>query len=295
MIRRLKFWNSVIHLPVAEMLPLAKHAEDLGFEGVMSPDHLVWWGEKITSKYPFNSTGDVWWPEEAHWPDPWVSAAAMAAITTRIRFGHHVFVLPLRDPVNVAKAVATTAAVAGGRVIFAFGVGWMREEFDLVGQQFSRRGRRTDEMLDVLKKLWSGERVSHEGDFYNFTNVSMRPFPPEPIPLIAGGHSEPALRRAATRCDGWLGASRFTPDGVVSIVDKLNEYRADAGHGGKPFDILISLGKRDHNPDTLGKVADLGVTGLMVAPWTIFPNDRIDSLVGKMTAMDDFAKAFMTP
>ena len=110
-----RFWHSTIHLPMEEVLPLARHAEGLGFEGVMSPDHLAWWGNGITSKYPFNATGEVWWPEEAHWPDPWVSAAAVAAVTTRVRLGHHVYIMPLRDPVNVAKAVATTAAVAGPR------------------------------------------------------------------------------------------------------------------------------------------------------------------------------------
>jgi probable F420-dependent oxidoreductase len=293
MTKRITFWHSTIHLPVEETLPLARHAEELGFEGMMGPDHLVWWGGQIASKYPFNASGDVWWPEEAHWPDPWVSAAAMAAVTSRIRLGHHVYVLPLRDPVNVAKAVATTAAVAGGRVVFAFGVGWMREEFDLVGQQFASRGRRTDEMLDVLQKLWTGRRVSHDGEFFKFDDIAMRPFPPDPIPLIAGGHSDAALRRAGTRCDGWLGATRFTPDGLKSIVGRLNEFRADAGREHVPFEMLISVGKRDHNPDTLGVMAELGVTGLMVAPWTIFPNDRVDTLDGKLTAMDEFAEAFM--
>jgi hypothetical protein len=108
----LQFWQSTIHAPADQLLGLARHAEDLGFEGAMGPDHTVWWGSNIASKYPYNDTGSIWWPEEAHWPDPWVSTAAMAAVTTRLRFGHHVFILPLRDPVNVAKAIATSGALA---------------------------------------------------------------------------------------------------------------------------------------------------------------------------------------
>jgi alkanesulfonate monooxygenase SsuD/methylene tetrahydromethanopterin reductase-like flavin-dependent oxidoreductase (luciferase family) len=125
----LQFWQSTIHAPTDQLLGLAKHAEHLGFEGAMGPDHTVWWGSDIASKYPYNDSGSIWWPEDAHWPDPWVSTAAMAAVTTRLRFGHHVFILPLRDPVNVAKAIATTSAIAGGRVFLGFGVGWMKEEF----------------------------------------------------------------------------------------------------------------------------------------------------------------------
>jgi alkanesulfonate monooxygenase SsuD/methylene tetrahydromethanopterin reductase-like flavin-dependent oxidoreductase (luciferase family) len=126
--RALQFWLSTIHAPADQLLGLARHAEDLGFEGAMGPDHAVWWGSRIASKYPYNDTGNIRWPEDAHWPDPWVSTAAMAAVTTRLRFGHHVFILPLRDPVSVAKAIATTSAIAGGRVVLGFGVGWMKEE-----------------------------------------------------------------------------------------------------------------------------------------------------------------------
>jgi probable F420-dependent oxidoreductase len=289
----LQFWQSTIHAPADQLLGLARHAEDLGFEGAMGPDHTVWWGSNIASKYPYNDTGSIWWPEEAHWPDPWVSTAAMAAVTTRLRFGHHVFILPLRDPVNVAKAIATTSAIAGGRVVLGFGVGWMKEEFDLVGQRFDRRGRRTDEMLDVLQLLWSGDTVSYEGEFYSFQDIAIKPIPAQRVPLIAGGHSEAALRRAGTRCDGWLGAARFEPLELAPIIDRLNEHRAAAGRDTRNFELLISLRKRDHHPDVFDTVADMGVTGLMVAPWSIFPNDDIGSLDGKKRAMDEFANKFM--
>ena len=290
----MKFWLSHIHAPTSQLMPLARHADELGFEGVMGPDHLVWWGSGIASKYPYNESGDVWWPEDSHWPDPWVAAAAMAAVTTRIRLGHHVFILPLRDPVNVAKQVATTSAIAGGRVTLAFGVGWMREEFELAGQQFERRGRRTDEMLDVLQLLWSGERVNYEGEFYRLRDVSMRPVPAEPVPLIGAGHSTPALRRAAARCDGWLGATRFQLPELELILGQLAEHRADVGRSSQPFEVIVSVRKRDHTPDGIAAAEQMGVSGLMVAPWSVVPATEPESLAGKLNAMDAFASAFMS-
>lgn len=290
----MKFWLSYIHVPTDQLLALARHADQLGFEGVMGPDHLVWWGSEITSKYPYNDSGQVWWPEEAHWPDPWVSAAAMAAVTSRVRLGHHVFLLPLRDPVNVAKQIATVSAIAGGRVVLAFGIGWMREEFELTGQQFERRGRRTEEMLDVLQLLWSGQRVQHEGEFYQLHDVSIRPVPVEPVPLVGAGHSTAALRRAGARCDGWLGATRFERPELERIISELNEHRAEAGRLGDPFEVIVSLRKRDHDPESVAAIGDLGVTGLMVAPWSVIPTDAPETLSGKLHAMDAFAATFLT-
>ena len=290
----MKFWLSYMHAPTDQLVPLARHADDLGFEGIMGPDHLVWWGSAITSKYPYNESGNVWWPEDSHWPDPWVAAAAMAAVTTRVRLGHHVFILPLRDPVNVAKQIATTSAIAGGRVMLAFGVGWMREEFELTGQQFERRGRRTDEMLDVLQLLWSGEHVNYDGEFYQLHDVSMKPTPAQRVPLVGAGHSTPALRRAASRCDGWLGATRFGLPDLEPTLGQLIEHRAEAGRLDEPFEVIVSVRKRDHTPDGVAAAEQMGVSGLMVAPWSIVPTDEPETLAGKLKAMDAFAYALMT-
>jgi probable F420-dependent oxidoreductase len=288
----MEFWHSTIHVPANQLVALARHADELGFAGTMGPDHLVWAGT-VASKYPYNESGQVWWPETAEWPDPWVSVGAMAAATTRLRLGHHVYILPLRDPVSVAKAIATAAAIAGGRVVLAFGLGWMREEFELVGQQFEARGRRTEEMLEIMQALWTGERVSHQGEFYRFEDISIRPIPPEAVPIIGAGHGDRALRRAGELCDGWLGATRFSAQELVAIVEKLNQHRQDARRLDRPFEILISVSKRDHNPDTIAAVEAMGVTGLIVAPWSIFPNLDTDSVEGKLRAMDEFAKAFL--
>ncbi|GAB2483201.1 LLM class oxidoreductase [Jatrophihabitans fulvus] len=285
----MRYWLSYIACPADQLLALARHAEHLGFEGVMGPDHSVWWGGEISSRYPYNDTGQVWWPEDTPWPDPWVTAASMAAVTTRLKVGHHVFVLPLRDPVNTAKAIATTSAIAGGRTVLAFGVGWMREEFELVGQQFARRGRRVDEMLDVMQLLWSGEKVSYEGEFYRLEDVSLRPTPAARVPLIGSGHSSAALRRTGRRCDGWLGATRFAPGELEAILSEIDAHRADAGRLDEPFDVMISVSKRAHERDVVAQVEEQGVTDLISAPWTIVPTEDPESLSGKLASMDAFA------
>jgi|KBSSwiStaDraftv2_1062776.scaffolds.fasta_scaffold05733_3 probable F420-dependent oxidoreductase len=285
----MRFWLSYIACPTDQLLSLARHAEDLGFEGIMGPDHAVWWGSEIQSKYPYNESGQVWWPAETPWHDPWVAAASMAAVTTRLRVGHHIFVLPLRDPVNTAKAIATTSAIACGRTVLAFGSGWMKEEFDLVGQQFEKRGRRMDEMLDVMQLLWSGERVSYKGEFYQLEDVAMLPTPAEPVPLIGSGHTDVALRRVGRRCDGWLGATRFAAGELETIIEKINAHRDEAGRLDRPFDIMISVSKKNHERDVIAQVEASGVTDIISAPWTIVPTEHPASLAGKLVAMDAFA------
>ena len=125
----------------------------------------------------------------------------MAAVTERIRFFTNVFVLPMRNPFPVAKQVATAAALSGGRVSLGVGMGWCEEEFDLLEQPFAGRGKRADEQLEVLRKLWAGGWVEHHGDHYDFPRLEMSPSLDAPVPILVGGISDAALRRAA-RHDG---------------------------------------------------------------------------------------------
>jgi probable F420-dependent oxidoreductase len=278
-----------MHSPSEQLVALAQHAEQLGFEGVMGPDHLVYWADGVASRYPYTESGQPAWDEEACWSDPWIAAAAMAATTTTLRVGHHVMILPLRDPVTTAKAIATTSAIAGGRVVLAYGTGWMREEFNLVGQDFSGRGRRVDEMLAVMQLLWSGERVTFHGEFYNFENISMRPIPAGPVPIFGAGHADVALRRSA-KYDGWIGATPVLLADLQPILDKLQVMRSDLGKSLAGFDVIVALRRRGFAPEALHEAEAAGVTGVMVSPWMIEAVDSPDSLSGKLAAMDLFAE-----
>ena len=136
------------------------------------------------------------WQPDAPWPDCWVAIAAMAQATERLRFGTSVYIGPLRDVVSLAKAVGTAAALAPGRIMCGLGAGWLREEFDAVGQDFESRGKRMDEMIEVLPLLWSGADIDFHGEHVHLPLLRMRP-PAGPVPILIGGNTGPALRRAA--------------------------------------------------------------------------------------------------
>src|SRR5262249_32625306 len=157
-------------------------------------------------------------------------------VTTRVRFLTNVYVLALRNPFLAAKQIATAAALSGDRVAVGIGVGWCAEEFALAGQEFSTRGKRTDEMIDAIRKLWTGEYVEHAGAHYAFPRVRMLPRPGAPVRLYGGGLSAPALRRAA-RLDGWV-SDLHTAKELAEIGEKLRAHRAELGRADAPFDFV---------------------------------------------------------
>jgi probable F420-dependent oxidoreductase len=185
---------------------LAQAAEDLGFDSVWLSDHLVV-PERIASAYPY--TPDGRFPTPAHLPylEPLMGLAYIAGRTQRVRLGTHVLVLPYRHPLLTAKMVATLDNLSGGRVDLGIGVGWMREEFEALGQPtYDRRGAATDEQLRILEAVWTKDITGFEGEFYPFEPLGAHPHPvqrPHP-PIWVGGHTRPALRRTARFADGWL-------------------------------------------------------------------------------------------
>jgi probable F420-dependent oxidoreductase len=199
----MNFWQSVSFTETEQIVDIAKIAESVGFYGVSFAEHLVTPAD-IGSKYPYTADGNVWWDPAAHWPDVWGMATAVASHTSRIHLTATIYILPLREPFTAAKAISTAAYLSNNRVINGIGVGWMEEEFRLTGQDFHNRGRRTDEMLEVMEKLLSGAMVEHHGEFYDFEPIQMSPAPSARVPVWVGGDSPAALRRAA-RNDGWIG------------------------------------------------------------------------------------------
>ena len=199
----MKFVISAAFQPPEHLVPIAQAADEAGYEAIASSDHAVY-PETLDTPYPYTEDGTRRYDESSHFPDPWVLAGALASVTQRIRFTTNVYVLPMRNPFMAAKQVATAAALSNDRVTLTIGVGWSNLEFGLVGQAFKRRGARCDEMLEVMKKAWSGEWIEHQGEFYQFDRLKLTPpVPKAPIPIWVGGISDFALRRAA-RNDGWL-------------------------------------------------------------------------------------------
>lgn len=259
------FWLSITTIGEQEqLLDVARFAEQAGFTGLTLADHVIM-PTRIDSKYPYTEDGEIFWPLETPWPDPWVALAAIGAATTTLRLGTNICLAALRDPFVIAKAVSTAAVLSGGRVAFGVAAGWLKEEFDLLGVDFHRRGRRLDELLGICRRLFSGEVFSHHGEFFDFDDVIMRPAAPGPIPVWVGGGSKAALRRAAQN-DGWLGLP-MTLAQVRELAPQLGALREQIGRAGEPFDLNISFLEAMHR-DHLAELAELGTTALMIGcPW----------------------------
>jgi len=259
-----KFWCSASFLPPNALLEVARAAEDAGFDGVMVADHLVF-PRRLTSEYPYSKGGVPPWEVENPWPDPWIVIGAMAAVTTRVRLSTNIYIAPARHPILVAKADATAASFADGRVAFGAGVGWMREEFMAVEQDFHTRGRRLDEMLEILPALWRGDVVEHRGSHYAFDALSISPVPSAPIPIYTGGDSDAALRRAA-RTDGWIG-SLYDPAHAAGRIRDLRAVQTELGIEPRDdFEIFVALRGRPRDIDAYRRVFDVGATSVMCAP-----------------------------
>lgn len=263
----MQFWCGTAFLPTRDIPVVAALLDQAGgYHGITTSDHLIY-PRELRSPYPTGGTPP--WPPETAWPDSWVTIGAMAAVTTNLLFSNAVYVAPARPLLEIAKQVATAAELSAGRVSLALGTGWMREEFDLLGQDFDNRGARTDEMIDALRALWKGGWVSFDGEHYQVPEVMLEPHPPAPVPIYCGGDTNVALRRAARICDGWVGKA-YRWDEAVPVLERLQGYRREFGRDGQPFEILLAL-LEPPTKDLYRRAADLGVTGVMCSPWAMAP------------------------
>lgn len=239
----MEWWLNATMVAMEDLIPVAQAAEKAGFAGLSMGDHLVY-PETLTSAYPYSRKGKAHWNPQDPWPDTWVTIAAMATATQKLRFTTGVYVAPLRDPFSLAKATGTASALSGGRLICGFGVGWMKEEFDLLQTPFKGRGARLDEQIEVLRLLWSGEMVGYHGAHFDFDPVQMSPAVGK-VPIYIGGLSQPALRRAA-RNDGWIGVFSSVEE-TSELMTHMRTLRADTmpeggkGEEGEPFHIMINV------------------------------------------------------
>jgi probable F420-dependent oxidoreductase len=259
----MQFWSGTAFMHATEAVAVAAMLDEAGFDGMVSSDHLIY-PRDLKSAYP-SPTGRPGWSPDTAWPDSWVLIGAMAAVTNRLRFSNAVYVAPARPLLEVAKQVATASVVSDGRVSLAVGVGWMREEYELLGQNFGNRGKRLDEMIPALRAMWRGGWVSWRGRYYNVPEMMIEPHPTTPVPILCGGESDAALRRAAHLCDGWVGYA-YTWDDAVTYVDKLTALRREYGRDNEPFEIMLALLEQP-TPDLFKRAEEVGITAVMCSPW----------------------------
>lgn len=261
----MKFAITFGQLHPAYWLEAVREADRLGYESAWLPEHLV---------FPVEMRGQLV-PGEEHPPvppstpvyEPGAYLSFVAAQTTRIRLGTFVYLLGIRHPFVGARAFATLDVLSGGRAEVGVGAGWMTTEWEAVGLDPATRGRRLDEAIEVCKRLWTEEVIEHHGEFFDFAPVMFEPKPvqhPHP-PIVVGGESDRALRRAARLGDGWIGMSH-TPESVVPQVRKLRAFEEEYGRADRPVQVTV-MGAVRESAD-LQRWAEAGVDRLIVVPWT---------------------------
>ena len=270
----MKFWQAISFMEPDQLVGVARAAEEAGFHGLLLADHLFF-PATLVSKYPYSEDGAPMFDGRTPFPDPWTTIAAMAAVTQRLQFATFVFILPLREPIQLAKTLGTLSLLTNGRVALGAGAGWIREEFDALGIDFHTRGKRMDEMVVAMRKLWSGEVVEHHGRFFDFAPLQMSPAPGRHIPIWFGGLTDIAMKRATALGDGWLGIGN-TPDEAEQILGKLRALRRATGREREPFDTIVPL-VTPLESETLRRLEPLGMTGANCFPFsfTLGPNSTL--------------------
>lgn len=251
--------------PTEHLLPVARQADESGFDGFALPDHLAS-PAVVDTEYPGTDDGSVPWKiDVTPWPDALIALTAVAA-QTRLDLMTHVYILPLRHPLTVAKSVGTLATLFPGRFHFGIGVGWMAEEFSLLGEDFRTRGRRANEMIEILRTVWTLKPASHRGEQYAFEPIDMAPVPPVPPTILVGGSSDAAIERAARIGDGFVAMPATLEEYRDGILPRIQasldaQDRSSAGFHvnatlSEPIDALL-----------LSELQALGVSSVQVHPF----------------------------
>jgi probable F420-dependent oxidoreductase len=256
-----RHWQALHFAEPRELVLLGRVAEDLGYTGIALGDHLVL-PNSWDTRYPYSGDGRVRMQPQTMFPDPWVTVGALAAQTEHLKFATWVYILALRDIFAVAKSIATVDHLAPGRTLFGVGLGWLAEEFEAANVPFGARGRITDEMLEGLQEIWAGGPASYEGEALSFRDVHVQPTPLEQNPICVGGHSKPALRRAA-RHDGWFVLPQHRPH-LADDLKELDALRDDLGRADDPFTVMVMLPPGTPHEEC-ERLAEIGVTDVVLS------------------------------
>jgi probable F420-dependent oxidoreductase len=286
----MKFWQAITWAETDQLIEIARCAEELGFHGLMSGDHAVY-PEAIEPDYPYSDSGTPPMQPDDEYPDQTAIFAAMAAVTSKLHFTCGVYVLPLRNPHEVARACATLAILSDNRFILGVGVGWMKEEFAIYGVDFHQRGKITDEAIEVLRKLWRGEMVEHHGAHFDFPRVQLSPAPAILPPIYVGGTSEVALRRAARMGSGYIGAGT-APEGVKPLLQKLRALRQEYGQGHLPFEAMLGISAAP-SLDLYQRLADDGLQSTVAPPFQYALGKKHSTIAEKKRFMEAYAEGIV--
>ena len=265
---------------------LARTAEECGFTQVAVPDSSFW-SEQVSDAYPYPADGARMWDEMTPFVDPFMAVAAMGAATERIRFCTHVIKVGVRNPLLLAKSVASAAVLTGNRFTFGAGVGWLREEFEWCGQAYDKRGQRVDESLEAIAQVLAGGWTSYEGEQVRFGRLTMPPAPTRKVPVYIGGHTPVALRRTVRFGDGWTSAM-ITADDFRTVTSELSGMLRAAGRESSGFAFQVASADR-YGLDGYRELAELGATDIVTVPWLFYGVPLDGPVAAKQDGIRQFA------
>jgi len=299
----MRFTYAESMIDIHQYLPLAVAAEQAGFDSFTVPDSIAYPRES-DSTYPYTPDGNREFLADKPFIEPFSLIPAMAAVTERLRFTTFVVKLPVRHPVLVAKQASSVAALSRGRLGFGVGLSPWPEDYRICDVPWEARGRRMDEMIDIVRGLTTPAQVTaadrergfadgafyeHDGESYAVEAIKLCPVPVEPIPLLIGGDAEPALRRAAERADGWMHAGGGAAADLDGTLARLRELRREAGREREPFEIHV-ISMDAYTPDGVKRLEDQGVTDAIVGFRNAYQADQT-TLPQKIDALRGFADA----
>jgi len=274
--------------------PLARAADEAGFDSMVIPDSICYPAQS-DSVYPFNPDGTREFLEDKPFLEPFSLISFLGAVTERLRFITFVLKLPVRHPVLVAKQATSTAVLTGNRLVLGVGTSPWREDYDVLGVPWQRRGQRMDEALAIVRGLSAGGYFEFHGEIFDVPAMKISPVPTQPLPVLVGGHGEAALRRAAASGDGWLHGGG-NPADLPGLLSRLAELRSEYGTASRPFEVhVISLDA--YSAGGIRRLEDAGVTEVIVGfrwPYQVGPDaedlqPKLDKL--RQYADDVIAKA----
>lgn len=289
----MRFHLAVQFLPLEDVRAFSLLADRRGYDGVYVSDHLFN-PRELESRYTYSTAPDgaPFWEKETEWPDPMTLITWLAGQTERVTFTTGIYIAPARDLITVAKSAGTAAVLSDNRLRLGVGVGWCKEEYVQTGQDFHTRGKRLDDMIPALRALWSGGWVEYHGSHYDVPACQMNPSPTLPVPILCGGDSDAALRRATTLCDGWINTGAVLPDEAIAQAERVLGVLRDNGGGHRDFSIYSAV-LAWPDLDLYRRLEEAGITDLLVAPWQGVPvgeGDTHESLrPARLEALERFA------
>ena len=262
----------------AQTLELCRRAEEAGFESLWGGEHVVL-PDSIESKYPYSEDGKIPAEPETPIPDPLIWLAFAAAAAPSLRLGTCILIVPQRNPLILAKELATLDRLSGGKLELGLGVGWLKEEFDALQVPWQRRGARNDEYIAAMKALWAGPHVEFHGEFVDFEPVTCNPRPVNgDIPILVGGESEAAIRRAVRLADGYF-PGEGDPERLAALLERVRKAASQAGRDPRSIQINALFGMHMADPlPAIEQLAKLGVDRIMVPGFFFMGAGGLDRL-----------------